>query len=98
MMLFAALSISVAANAIVFRSTQNLCCGSDQMILYSDGTYKLYQRGVEAYSGTYTIDSEYSVVVLNVEGTTLRCKYHTKDGRNISYLTFQSDTFRPCNR
>ena len=84
---------------IVFRTTQNLCCGSDQMMLYRSGTYELYQGGVEAYSGKYTIDTEYHVVVLDVEGTKLRCKFqYKKNGYDIAYLTFGNDTFYPCER
>lgn len=84
---------------VVFRTNQNLCCGSDQLILYKSGNFELYQKGIEVYSGTYIVDSENKVVVLNVDGTKLRCKYQLKnDGQNISYLTFGNDIYRPCNK
>lgn len=84
---------------VVFRSTQNLCHGKDQLILYRSGSFELYQNGIEVYSGTYTIDTEYSIVVLFVGDSKLRCKFQYKsDGQNIASLTFQNETFWPCNR
>lgn len=84
---------------LVFRTTQNLCCGRDQMILYRSGSFELYQNQVEVYSGTYSIDTENNVVVLYVGDKKLRCKFYYKsDGQNISYLTFGNDRFTPCNR
>ena len=84
---------------LVFRTTQNLCHGQDQLILYRSGSFELYQNGVEVYSGTYTIDTEYSVVILFVGDSKLRCKFQYKsDGQNIASLTFQNETYRPCNR
>ena len=84
---------------VVFRTTQNLCHGKDQLILYRSGSFELYQNGVEVYSGTYTIDTEYSIVILFVGDTKLRCKFQYKsDRQNIASLTFQNETYWPCNR
>ncbi|MCQ2302423.1 MAG: hypothetical protein MJZ94_07365 [Bacteroidales bacterium] len=84
---------------LVFRTTQNLCHGKDQLILYRSGSFELYQNSVEVYSGTYTIDTDNSVVVLFVGDSKLRCKFQYKsDGQNIASLTFQNETYWPCNR
>lgn len=83
----------------VFRTTQNLCHGQDQLILYRNGNFELYRNSVEVYSGTYTIDTEYSIVVLFVGDSKLRCKFEYKsDRQNIKSLTFQNETYWSCNK
>ena len=94
------LTIATSAYAaIVFRTKQSLCYGTEQIILYSSGKYVIYDDSVEAYSGSYTIDSSDHVIILDVEGKSLRCKYYLKkDGLNISYMTFRGNNYYPCSR
>ena len=82
-----------------FRANQNLCRGTEQLILYSSGRYVLYDDGVEAYSGSYTVESEYHAIILDVEGRGVRCTYSLKkDGQNIASLVFRGNTYYPCSR
>ena len=82
-----------------FRSNQSLCNGTEQIILYSSGTYALYDDGIEAYSGTYTVDASNHAIVLDVEGRGVRCTYSLKkDGVNLASLSFRGNTYYPCRR
>lgn len=82
-----------------FRSNQSLCNGTEQIILYSSGTYALYDDGIEAYSGTYTVDASNHAIILDVDGRGVRCTYSLKkDGVNLATLTFRCNTYYPCRR
>ena len=92
------LATSVYAQ-VRFRSNQNLCSGTEQIILYSSGRYVLYDDGIEAYSGSYTVDAAYHAIILDVEGRGVRCNYTLKkDGQNIASLSFRGHTYYPCSR
>lgn len=94
----ALLSFSMAANAIVFPSTQSLCKGTEQIIMYRSGSFSLYDDGVEVYSGSYEVETSSKVIILYVEGKRLRCPYASKDGRTVSSLTFRGNIYYPCRR
>lgn len=94
--------IGIAATVFAqvrFRSNQSLCNGTEQIILYSSGTYALYDDGIEAYSGTYTVDASNHAIVLDVQGRGVRCTYSLKkDGVNLASLSFRGNTYYPCKR
>ena len=98
--LIAAMAIVANVYAQVrFRSNQSLCYGTEQIILYSSGNYALYDDGIEAYSGTYTVDASNHAIILDVEGRGVRCHYSLKnDGINLSSLSFRGNTYYPCKR
>lgn len=98
--LIAVMAIALGAYAQVrFRSNQNLCKGTEQIILYSSGRYVLYDDGIEAYSGSYTVDWENHAIILDVEGRGVRCTYSLKrDGQNLASLTFRGNIYYPCSR
>ena len=82
-----------------FRSNQNMCHDKVQILLYSSGRYVVYDDGVEAFSGAYTVESSYKAILLDVNGETLRCNYTLKkDGQNLASLTFRGATYYPCSR
>ena len=101
-MLVAVVGFFLAVNAaVVFRSTQSLCNGTEQIILRSNGTFELYDDGVSVYAGKYSIDRSTgsNVIELYVEDNTLRCTFNYKSDRmNISSLTFRGNVYRPCGR
>ena len=94
------LLIAMSAFAQVrFRANQNLCRRTEQIILYSSGRYVLYDDGIEAYSGSYTVDATYNAIILDVEGRGVRCNYTLKkDGQNIASLSFRGNLYYPCSR
>ena len=100
LVLFSVVAFAFSAHAVAFRSTQSICSGTTQMILYSNGNVKIYDDGVLMFSGTYSIvrDSGAPVVELYVEGETLRCTFRQSREQKINSLTFRGAVYTPCSR
>jgi hypothetical protein len=100
LILFTTLVFGISAQAVSFRSNQSVCYGTEQIIFYSNGNVKLYDDGVLAASGTYSLvnDSGTRVVEIYISDNTLRCPVYMSKQQNITRLTFRGYTYTPCSR
>lgn len=96
--------MTVAANAISFRSKQQLCSGNERIIFYTNGTYELYNGSMLKYSGSYTVIMDERVVKMTVDGVTLRMSAGITSGaQKCTSISFRDpDTgkytnYHPCN-
>lgn len=99
--LLAVLGLTLNANALSFRSTQSVCNGTEQIIFYSNGNFTMFDDGVKALSGTYTIDrtTGTSVIVLFLEGDNeIRVTYTPSNTGGIRSMTFRGTRYSPCSR
>ena len=78
--------------------TQSLCCGREQVILKANHVCEVWENGVLAYSGEWK-RSGTTVVIMYFPDATLRAVITTDNGgTRITKMTFQGDTYYPCNR
>jgi len=96
MILLAVACFGLSANATVFRSKQSVC-GKDggQLIFKSDGSVEVWNNGVYAGEGTYTIEE--NIIIMSFENGKMRLSAN-HNGQTLNNVSFRGDTYYRCNR